>query len=110
MTPTTHVVSVGDLDLCAGQPSPCVGFFSPLVLSISVGDSVRWINESNTIAHTTTSGLGGTSPGTADGIWDSGTLGLGDSFTRSFDSAGTFTLFCEIHPIAMGTATITVEG
>ena len=109
MAPTTHVVSIGDIDLCEGQPSPCVGFFSPLVLTISVGDSVRWINEGD-IAHTTTSGLGGTFPGTADGIWDSGTLGLGDSFTRSFDSAGTFTLFCEIHPGLMGTATITVEG
>jgi plastocyanin len=74
-----------------------------------VGDTVRWSNEGN-IAHTTTSGTGGTFPGTADGLWDSGFLDLGQPFSRTFDSPGVFTLFCSIHPVLMGTATITVEG
>ncbi len=109
MAPTTRFVSIGDVDLCEGKPSPCVGFFSPLNISISVGDTVRWSNDGN-IAHTTTSGTGGTFPGTADNLWDSKSLNLGQSFSHTFDSPGVFTVFCSFHPVLMGTATITVEG
>ena len=49
------------------------------------------------VSHTSTSG---------DGVWDSGTLRPEDSFP--FDTAGTFSYFCNIHPSM--TAEITVEG
>lgn len=109
LAPTTHQVSIGDEDQCEGKPSPCVGFFNPLAFTISAGDTVRWTNR-GTIGHTTTSGTGGSFPGARDGIWDSGNLGLGQSFSQTFDSPGTFSVFCTLHPILMGTATVVVEG
>ncbi len=109
MAAKTHFVSLGDPSGCADQPTPCVGFFSPAALSISVGDTVRWTNDGN-IAHTVTSGTGGSFPGDPDGLWDSGFLDLGQSYSRTFDTPGTFTVFCTLHPVLMGTATITVEG
>jgi plastocyanin len=99
---------VGDIGQCEGQPVPCVGFFSPLNLTISVGDTVRWTNHGN-IAHTATSGVGGSYPGAPDGLWDSGILGLGQAFSHTFSDPGSFTVFCVLHPDLMGTATIRVE-
>jgi plastocyanin len=59
-------------------------------------------------AHTTTSGVGGGAY-VKDGLWDSGFLAEGASFTRTFGQAGTFTYFCEIHPAQMQ-AQIVAEG
>jgi plastocyanin len=66
--------------------------FVPESLDISVGDTVLWINKSS-IPHTTTSGANGVS----DGLWNSGTMAPGDSFTHVFPTAGTFPYFCAIH-------------
>ena len=73
--------------------------------TIRVGDRVRWTNRMG--AHTTTSGIGGASA-VPDGRWDSGFLDEGERFTVKFEEAGTFTYFCEIHPVQMQ-ATVVVE-
>ncbi len=80
----------------------------PSTITISVGDTVRWTNTGGS-AHTSTSGSGGTFPGSPDGIWKSGTLGLGAVYSRTFTSVGTFTYFCVFHPILMGTAVVVVQ-
>lgn len=80
-------------------------FFSPAAVTLNVGDRVRWTNRNG--AHTTTSGAGGASP-VKDGRWDSGFMDEGDRFAVRFDEVGTFTYFCEIHPIQMQ-ATVVVE-
>ena len=41
-------------------------------------------------------------------MWDSATLKPGEQFSFTFDDAGTFAYFCNIHPSM--TATIVVEG
>nr|BAJ19084.1 putative copper-binding protein [Streptomyces sp. SANK 62799] len=70
--------------------------FVPQSVTVSVGDSVRWINNDNA-DHTTTS----------DGpSWDSGVLTPGRSFTRVFATRGTFTYHCAIHPSMTGTITV----
>lgn len=71
-------------------------FFDPATVTITVGDTVTWTNVGE-VAHTTTSG---SSPN-PDGIWDSGTLEPGESFSRTFNEAGTFSYFCTIHPTLM---------
>ncbi|MGE5595788.1 MAG: cupredoxin family copper-binding protein, partial [Hyphomicrobiales bacterium] len=70
--------------------------FQPADITIGVGDSVTWTN--NGVApHTATAD---------DNSWDSGTIHTGETFTRTFDSAGTFTYHCSIHPNMVGTITV----
>ena len=80
---------------------------TPQTITISIGDTVRWTNTGN-LAHTSTSGSGGTFPGSPDGIWDSRVMGPGASFSQTFTSVGTFPYFCSFHPILMDTAFVVV--
>jgi plastocyanin len=66
--------------------------FSPDTLQISVKDTVRWINTDIRL-HTTTSGVNGT----PNGLWNSGTMNSGDSFSFIFASAGNFPYYCTFH-------------
>jgi plastocyanin len=65
--------------------------FSPSSVTIHPGDQVKWTWGSN--FHSTTSG----SPGMPNGIWDSGIRNQGATFTRTFNSAGTFPYYCVPH-------------
>ena len=49
------------------------------------------------ITHTATSDTG---------VWDSGNLGPGASFSKTFQNAGTFTYKCTIHPGMVGTVNV----
>ena len=83
--------------------------FDPLEVTIAVGESVRWINLER-ISHTSTSGM----PGDDDAgkLWESGTMELGEEFTRRFDEVGEFDYFCLFHPnfTAMRGRVIVVEA
>jgi plastocyanin len=65
--------------------------FDPESVTIQVGDQVRWTWDSD--GHSTTSG----SPGMPNGIWDSGIHNGGATFTRTFNSTGTFPYYCTPH-------------
>jgi len=65
--------------------------FSPSSVTIHPGDQVKWTWSSS--GHSTTSG----SPGLPNGIWDSGIHNAGATFTRTFNSAGTFPYYCTPH-------------
>jgi len=65
--------------------------FSPSSVTIRPGDKVKWTWGSS--GHSTTSG----SPGMPNGIWDSGIRNQGATFTRTFNSAGTFPYYCTPH-------------
>lgn len=75
-------------------------FFSPNSVVISVGDRVRWVNKGE-VVHTTTSG---TRP-IGNGLWNE-VLNPGASYTRTFDTPGTFTYFCVIHVGQSGKVTV----
>jgi len=81
--------------------------FNPRSVTIQVGESVRWTNLEAFIPHTSTSG----EPGDPDGLWDSGTLSSGESFTQTFDEPGEFVYYCTFHPTvpAMVGAMVIVE-
>lgn len=66
--------------------------FSPSVTNINVGDQVTW-TWAATLGHTSTSG----NPCTANGLWSSGGLSSGQTFTFTFNSAGNFPYFCSPH-------------
>ena len=65
--------------------------FTPSSVTIQPGDQVKWTWSSS--GHSTTSG----SPGMPNGIWDSGLLNQGATFTRTFNTAGTFPYYCTPH-------------
>jgi plastocyanin len=61
--------------------------FAPSKVTIKVGGTVTWTNEGAS-AHTVTAD---------DGSFDSGQLQKGKTFSRTFDSTGTFSYHCSIH-------------
>src|SRR5216110_1877420 len=65
--------------------------FSPSSVTIHPGDQVKWTWGSS--GHSSTSG----SPGMPNGIWDSGILNQGATFTHTFNSTGTFPYYCTPH-------------
>ena len=77
---------------------------NPGTLVIKAGDTVKFTN-GGFMAHDATSG---TDP-VADGAWASPTLQPGESWSRTFNSPGTYNYFCSLHPYLMP-GTIIVEG
>jgi plastocyanin len=71
------------------------GYNVSQTLTIKAGTTVTWHNIDDT-EHTSTSD---------SGIWNSGIIPVGGSFSRTFNSTGTFPYHCLIHPM---TATIIV--
>ena len=73
--------------------------FSPAVITITAGTVVTWTNL-DAAPHTTTSDIGSTDP------WDSGTLGQGGTFTRTFTLPGVYGYHCGIHASMQGTGVV----
>lgn len=77
--------------------------FNPASMTVSTGTQVKWTNKDG-FAHTVTSGT----VGSPNGIFDSGNMGSGGTFTYTFNNAGTFKYYCRIHG-SMMTGTIVVQ-
>ncbi len=80
--------------------------FNPSSLTINKGATVTWTNDDST-THTVTSDTG---------LWDSGNLSPGQTYTHQFNDTGTFPYHCSSHvgqgmkgTIIVGTATSTVS-
>lgn len=73
--------------------------FSPGVLTVHVGDIVTWTNTSSSIPHTVTS----------QGVWDSGNMKPGDSFSYQFQTPGTFSYVCSYHSVMTGTIVVLAD-
>ncbi len=71
--------------------------FSPNPVEVKVGEAVTWINDDSG-RHTVTS---------KDGVFDSGMMGKGQSFSFTFDKAGEYAYFCSPHPSMVGTVVVT---
>ena len=65
-------------------------------VTIPAGTVLLW-SQLDAVSHTTTSGT----PGNTTGLWDSGELDRGDSFSYTFTEEGAFPYFCKIHPDTM---------
>ncbi len=88
----------------ASQPS-CAesgSCFLPSEVTIGVGESVTWYNDS-TAAHTVTSGNPEDGP---DGVFDSGLFMGGDTFSHTFTESGQYQYYCQIHPWMTGTVIV----
>jgi plastocyanin len=77
----TVTVTVGNNCFC----------FSPSSVTIHPGDTVQWTWSST--GHSSTSGT----PGSPNGLWDSGILGQGAMFSHTFNTIGSFLYYCTPH-------------
>jgi len=84
--------TTGNAPSSAGSPDVQVKIinfsYDPANLSVASGTTVTWTNE-DSVPHTVTSD---------DGVWDSGAIAPGGTFTYTFEQAGTFAYHCTIHP------------
>lgn len=78
--------------------------FKPETLSVKPGAKVTW-QQDDAGAHTVTSGTveqgGAGVTQQPDDRFDSGEIAKGETFTHTFDEAGTYKYFCRLHPATM---------
>lgn len=89
--------------------------FQPKDLEVKVGETVTWTNEDD-ILHTVTSGKqreqavpgGGDDDveAEADGTFDGDLDGAGTTFSFTFEEAGEYPYFCEVHVAMTGTVVV----
>jgi nitrite reductase (NO-forming) len=89
----------------AFDPANADTAFSPKDIRTAVGTEVTWTN-ADSVFHTITSGESNGTIGTADGIFDSGNVEPGETFSYTFDTSGTFPYFCTPHPWMRGTVVV----
>ena len=82
----TVMVTVGGQGSYGGLLS-----YSPATVTIAPGDTVEW--EWAAGNHSSTSGP----PGTFSGLWNSGVLPNGSTFSHTFPDAGSFAYHCSVH-------------
>jgi plastocyanin len=70
--------------------------FSPGTITIAAGTTIKWTNKDG-VNHTVTSD---------SGLFDSGSFGNGGTFSRQFNTAGTFPYHCTIHSGMLGTVIV----
>ncbi len=70
--------------------------FKPATLNINAGDTVTWKNK-DSAAHTATS-----TGAPSGGEFDSGSLGKGAEYSKTFNVTGTYDYYCSIHPSMKG--------
>lgn len=61
--------------------------FVPALLTVKRGDEVRWVNN-DLVAHTVT----------LRGVFDSGTIAPGKSWSQVMQRAGRYNYVCTLHP------------
>jgi len=74
--------------------------FVPSSVTVAPGGTVTWTNNDDR-PHTVTAN---------DRSFDSGILGAGATWSRTFPNGGTFAYFCELHPDMTGTVTVPLAG
>jgi LPXTG-motif cell wall-anchored protein len=73
--------------------------FAPKEITVNVGDTVTWKNEGPNRPHTVTA---------SDKSFDSGNLNVGQEFSFTFNTAGTFDYVCQYHDVMQ--AKVIVQG
>lgn len=88
-TPTpTPTPSGATVSIPAGATNLGSSAYMPNPVTVNVGSSVTWTN-TDTVAHTSTSNTG---------VFNSGSLAPGGTFSFTFQSAGTYPYHCSFHP------------
>ena len=70
--------------------------FSPASITVSVNTTITWTNK-DAVAHTVTSNTG---------LFDSGSISSGGTYSHQFTTAGTFSYHCSFHSGMTGTVIV----
>ena len=100
----TSIVAVGQATSVSADVSVTINnfAFNPTPLTVPVGTKVVWTNQQPQVPHTVTSDM--------PGVFDSGTIQSGGTFSFTFMQAGTVTYHCTIHPNMHGTVIVTAAA
>ncbi|MEO6122626.1 MAG: plastocyanin/azurin family copper-binding protein [Ilumatobacteraceae bacterium] len=90
----------------AYDPANAATAFLPSPMTVAVGTTVTWRND-DAVFHTVTSGTSNGTVGKPDGKFESGNIQKGETFSMTFDEAGTFDYFCTPHPWMRGQVVVT---
>jgi len=89
-TPTPTPPPTGtSVSIVTGAASLTSTAYSPNPITVAVGSTVKWTN-TDSIAHTVTSDQAG--------VFNSGRMAPGDTFSMTFQNKGTTTYHCSFHP------------
>jgi plastocyanin len=96
-TPTPTSTSGGD-DIATGGVKVTIAdsSFSPSKIEVTSGTTVTWTNN-DAVPHTVTSTRSDDVDSATSGLFDSGTLQAGESFSYTFTKAGDYPYECTIH-------------
>jgi plastocyanin len=70
--------------------------YVPNPITVSMGSTIKWTNNDN-VAHTVSS---------QNNLWDSGDIEPGATYSRTFQSTGSFPYYCVYHPGMVGTIAV----
>ena len=70
--------------------------FVPNTITVAAGTTITWTNKDGT-SHNVTSNTG---------LFSSGSLANGRTFTFTFATAGTYSYYCSIHPAMVASVTV----
>lgn len=70
--------------------------FSPATINVTAGTTITWTNK-DAVTHTVTS---------TTGIFNSGSLSTGKTYSQMFSGTGTYPYFCSLHSGMTGTVIV----
>jgi plastocyanin len=74
--------------------------FTPSSITVTAGTTITWTNK-DAITHTVTSDTG---------VFDSGNISSGSSFSYTFSTAGTYQYHCKIHASMTGSVVVNASS
>jgi nitrite reductase (NO-forming) len=95
------------VSIAAGSSNPSASeFYVPSEISVSAGSTVTWTNDDSTIHTVVEGGPQGGGAG-ATPAFDSSIIAPGATWENTFDTAGEFDYYCNLHPFMTGKVTVT---
>jgi plastocyanin len=95
------------VSIAAGSSNPSASeFYVPAEISVSAGSTVTWTNDDSTIHTVVEGGPQGGGAG-ATPAFDSSIIAPGATWENTFDTAGEFDYYCNLHPFMTGKVTVT---
>ncbi len=99
----TSLVAVGNATSVSADAAVTIDNFrfTPPQMTVPAGTTIKWTNQDGP-THTVTSDTAG--------VFDSGNLATGKSFSFTFNTPGNFAYHCSIHPTMMGSVVVTAAA